>query len=383
MTIHHIEEIIDDIRQGKMVVMMDDENRENEGDLIMAAAKVTPWHINFMMRYARGIVCMPLAKGHCEQLRLPLMVPDSYSNFMANFTVSIEAATGVTTGVSAQDRAHTIQVAIQPDAKPADISQPGHVFPIMAQPGGVLVRAGHTEASVDLAQLAGFGPASVICEVLNEDGTMARRPQLEKFTQEHGLKLGTIADLIRYRLKREPTLKEIARKPYPTRFGHFEFIVFEDVITQQNHFALLCGKPQKQRTAMVRVHLNDRLLDMPFAQWGSTERWSIEAAMQKIAAHGEGVIVLLEQPPLQDKHLIERLELLSGQAPEATSKIEEGRLIGVGSQILSLLGLSKICVLGTKKHYCALSGFDLEVVEYQPFVSKTQLGSIEYGLESA
>jgi len=208
MTIHTIEEIIEDIRQGKMVVMMDDEDRENEGDIIMAACHVTPWHVNFMARFARGIVCLPLPIARCKQLGLPLMVPGSFSHFMANFTISIEAAKGVTTGVSAADRAHTILTAMKVDAVPSDISQPGHVFPIMAQEGGVLARKGHTEASVDLTALAGLVPGAVICEVLNEDGTMARRPQLEIIVKEHGLKLGTIESLIRYRKNSESTLKE-------------------------------------------------------------------------------------------------------------------------------------------------------------------------------
>ncbi len=214
MSIHPIEEIIEDIRLGKMVVMMDDEDRENEGDIIMAAAMVTPWHINFMARFARGLICLPLAKSRCDQLKLPLMVPGFYSNFMANFTVSIEAATGVSTGISAHDRAHTILTVMKSDVTPSDISMPGHVFPIMAQPGGVLARAGHTEASVDLAILAGHAPGAVICEVLNEDGSMARRPQLEQFASLHGLKLGTIASLIQYRQQRESTLKE--REHYGT-----------------------------------------------------------------------------------------------------------------------------------------------------------------------
>jgi 3,4-dihydroxy 2-butanone 4-phosphate synthase/GTP cyclohydrolase II len=199
MPITKITEIIEDIRLGKMVVMMDDEDRENEGDLIMAASKVTPWHINFMARYARGIICLPLSQRHCAQLNLPLMVPGAYSAFMANFTLSIEAATGVSTGVSAADRAHTILTAIHPEAKPEDIVKPGHIFPIMAQPGGVLSRQGHTEAGVDLSVLAGLAPAAVICEVLNEDGTMARRPQLEIFAKQHDLKLGTIQSLVQYR----------------------------------------------------------------------------------------------------------------------------------------------------------------------------------------
>lgn len=200
MTIHSIEEIIEDIRKGKMVVMMDDENRENEGDIIMAAEKVTPAHINFMARYGRGVICLPLSKAHCEKMHLPLMVANqTQTRYGANFTLSIEAAHGVTTGVSVQDRAHTILTAVCKNAKPADIIQPGHIFPLMAQPGGVLARAGHTEASVDLAQLAGLAPAAVICEVLNEDGTMARRAELEQFAKTHHLKLGTIASLIEYR----------------------------------------------------------------------------------------------------------------------------------------------------------------------------------------
>jgi 3,4-dihydroxy 2-butanone 4-phosphate synthase/GTP cyclohydrolase II len=372
MTIHKIEDIIEDIQQGKMVVMMDDEDRENEGDLIMAAEKVTPAHINFMMHHARGLVCLPLAKAHCERLQLPLMVRDSYSNFMANFTISIEAAKGVTTGVSAQDRAHTILTATKPEACAQDISQPGHVFPIMAQPGGVLVRAGHTEASVDLARLAGCHESAVICEVLNEDGTMARRPQLEQFAKTHGLKLGTIADLIRYRLKTEPTLKEISRTPLPTSFGRFDLVVFQDVISLQSYRAIVCGKPQKQNPAWVRVHLQDPLLDIPFTQWGSKERWTLDKSLQWIAKAGEGAVVLLEQPSQPTDVLLERILALTSttetKLPETVK--EEWRLIGVGSQILSLLGFGKIRLLGPKKHYCALSGFDLEVVEYLPFNSQ-------------
>lgn len=203
MTIHQIEDIIEDIRQGKMVVMMDDEDRENEGDIILAAEKVTAEHINFMIRFARGLVCLPLTKIHCEALRLPMMVSNNHSKFGTNFTVSIEAAFGVTTGISAQDRAHTILTAVAPHAKPEDLVHPGHIFPIMAQPGGVLVRAGHTEASVDLTRLAGLRPAAVLCEILNEDGTMARRPELEIFAKKYDLKIGTIAALIQYRLTKD------------------------------------------------------------------------------------------------------------------------------------------------------------------------------------
>lgn len=357
MAIHSIEEIIEEIRQGNMVVMMDDEARENEGDVIMAAQKVTPEHINFMARYARGLVCLPLPKAHCEHLRLPLMVADNYSKFGTNFTVSIEAAHGVTTGISAQDRAHTILAAVNAAAKPEDIVQPGHIFPIMAQEGGVLVRAGHTEASVDLARLAGLTPAAVLCEILNEDGTMARRPELELFAKKHHLKLGTIASLIQYRLAREPTLKETKRVPFPTAFGEFTLVVFQDVILQQIHFALMYGKPQKNQAALVRVHLHDPLSDIPGAKWGSKESWSLEAALSQVADEGVGAVVLLQQ----SLSVEERLESVQSQG---TSQGENWRLIGAGSQILSLLGFGKIRLLGAKKHYCALSGFGLEVTEF-------------------
>lgn len=381
MTIHSIEELIEDIRQGKMVILMDDESRENEGDVIMAAEKVTPWHINFMARFARGLICLPLPKERCEQLRLPLMVP-GYSDFMANFTVSIEASTGVSTGVSAQDRAHTVLTAIAPGAKAEDISQPGHVFPIVAQPGGVLVRAGHTEASVDLTRLAGLTPGAVICEVLNEDGSMARRPELEQFANTHELKLGTIADLIRYRLSQESTLKEVVRKPYPTQFGDFEFVAFKDEITGQHHFALLYGKPQKEKAHLVRVHMNDSLQDMPFAPWRAKDRWPLDIAMQKIAKEGAGAIVLLEPPRLQTQDLLARMMSPGRPMAEKAQDTKEWRLIGVGSQILSSLGFGRIRVLGAKKHYCALSGFGLEVTEYQPFEHDSRQG-IKHGIETA
>jgi 3,4-dihydroxy-2-butanone 4-phosphate synthase len=241
MALNTIEEIIDDLRQGKMVIIMDDEDRENEGDLLMAAEQVTPEAINFMARYGRGLICLTLTRERCQQLRLPLMVGINESPHSTNFTVSIEAASGVTTGISAADRATTVQAAVRPDALPQDLVQPGHIFPLMAQPGGVLVRAGHTEAGCDLARLAGLAPASVIVEILNEDGTMARRPDLEVFAQRHGLKIGTIADLIHYRVANEKTIERVSECNLPTEFGDFRLIAFQDCIDNELHMALVKG----------------------------------------------------------------------------------------------------------------------------------------------
>lgn len=365
MSIHSIEEIIEDIRLGKMVVMMDDEDRENEGDVIIAAEKVTPEAINFMARFARGLICLPITKAHSEKLRLPMMVADNYSKFGTNFTVSIEAAEGVTTGISAQDRAHTILTAANEKAKPQDIVQPGHIFPIVAQPGGVLVRAGHTEASVDLATMAGLSPSAVLCEILNEDGTMARGPELAQFAKTHSLKLGTIADLIRYRLMKSPTMRELSRRSLVTDYGTFELVVFEDSILKQSHVALVYGKPDPQDATLVRVHISDPILDIPGASLHIKDRWPLEASLKYIVAQGKGVVVLLDQAPQHGEALLEKLSQQQN-APARESNIH-WRSIGIGSQILSLLNLRKIRLLGTKKHYCALSGFNLEVVEYLPF----------------
>jgi len=364
MAIHSIEAIIEDIRQGKMVVMMDDEDRENEGDVIMAAEKVTPQDVNFMARFARGLICLPITKVHSECLRLPLMVTHNDAKFGTNFTVSVEAAKGVSTGISAQDRAHTILTAANPNAKSEDIVQPGHIFPIVAQLGGVLVRAGHTEAGVDLATLAGLSPSAVLCEILNEDGTMARRPALEVFAQKHQLKIGTIADLIRYRLAKSPTLKEVARRPLSTDHGVFELVIFEDSVLKQSHVALVYGKPDGSRPIFVRVHLADPLLDIPGAQLGISDRWPLTKALDTIVKAKEGVVVLLGQSP--DKIYPQQ------EVPKKETNAP-CRLIGVGSQILALLGLKQIRLLGTKKHYCALSGFDLEVVETIHFDNKEKL----------
>lgn len=275
MSLHSIEDIIEDIRLGKMVILMDDEDRENEGDLIMAANMVTAEAINFMAKFGRGLICQTLTQARCQQLHLPLMVKDNNAQFSTNFTVSIEAAEGVTTGISAQDRAVTVLAAVGKDAKPTDIVQPGHIFPLMAKEGGVLIRAGHTEAGCDLARLAGFEASSVIVEILNDDGTMARRPDLEVFAKEHGLKMGTIADLIEYRNTQETTVVREAQCKLPTRFGEFDMVTFRDTIDNQLHYVLVKGEVKEQ--VLVRVHLQNTFNDLLHSERDQQRSWPLES----------------------------------------------------------------------------------------------------------
>ena len=362
------EEIIEDIRQGRMVVIMDDEDRENEGDLIMAASHVRPEDINFMARYGRGLICLTLTRERCQQLRLPLMVNENKTPHSTNFTVSIEAASGITTGISAADRAHTIRAAVEPGARPDDLIQPGHVFPLMAQPGGVLNRAGHTEAGCDMARLAGLEPAAVIVEILNEDGSMARRPDLERFAAAHGLRIGTIADLIHYRIQNEKTVERICECDFPTEFGHFRLIAYQDQVDKRLHLALTMGKVSGDRPVLVRVHGRNLLNDL-FAAQRSDRGVPIRTAMRRIAEEGEGALVVIRKEE-DDKSLVERIHHyqmedhgvdLSG--PD--EKSDDWRTTGTGAQILTDLGICKLRVIGgAQKKYLGLSGYGLEVVEY-------------------
>lgn len=346
------EEMIAAIRQGEMVVLMDDESRENEGDLVMAAQFVTPEHINFMVQEARGLCCLTLTPEKAQSLNLPLMVNDNGSAYETNFTVSIEAAKGVTTGISAQDRAATIQAAIHPQAKPTDIVRPGHIFPIVARPGGVLERAGHTEASVDLASLAGLQPAGVIIEILKADGTMARRDDCIAFAQKHGLKIGTIADLIEYRFKHQQTVQSIDAGTMQTYWGDFKYHVFKDTVTQQQHLALMKGDITAEPTC-VRVHVSHSLDALGIQ---SASRWSLPQALDMLSQSG-GVLVLLnaEHHPSMQEQL--------GFEESDTGSSQHVRSVGIGSQILAQLGVTKMRLLSSPKRYTALSGFGLEVVE--------------------
>lgn len=371
MRINSIEEIISDIRQGRMVILMDDEDRENEGDLIMVAEMVRPEDINFMAKHARGLICLPMTRERCEYLGLNLMVNANGAQFQTNFTVSIEAASGVTTGISAADRAHTIRVAVGRNTRPEDLVQPGHIFPLMAQPGGVLRRAGHTEAGVDLARLAGFEPAAVIVEIMNDDGTMARRPELEAFAEMHGLKIGTIADLIHYRATTEQTIERVASHELQTDYGPFTAVTYRDTIQGCTHLALVRGRPDPSSATLVRVHFPDILRDVLGMQRPEHESWPLGKALARVAEEGSGVVVLL--------HNEGRREDLDGQIrdflnPRKTQTLDmtgagSYLTIGTGSQILRDLGVRKMRVMSAPMKFSAISGFDLEIEDYLPYRS--------------
>lgn len=362
-----IEEIIEDLRQGKMVIIMDDEDRENEGDLLMAAAFTRPEDINFMAKYGRGLICLTLTRERCQQLRLPLMVNDNQTPYTTNFTVSIEAASGVTTGISAADRALTIQAAVAKNAQPADLVQPGHIFPLMAQAGGVLNRAGHTEAGCDLARLAGVEPAAVIVEILNDDGSMARRPDLEVFAEQHGLKIGTIADLIHYRIQHENTLERIAECAYPTEFGDFRLYAYQDRNDDNVHLALVKGDVAGDQPVLVRVHARNTVDDLLFSQRSDCSL-PVREALKKIAEAGRGVLVLIRQKE-NNKALVELIHAYQMQDNgvkhfQDLTADADWRTTGTGSRILADLGVRRLKVIGTEKKYVGLSGFDLQVVEH-------------------
>jgi 3,4-dihydroxy 2-butanone 4-phosphate synthase/GTP cyclohydrolase II len=363
MPFHTTAEIIEDFRQGKMVLLVDDEDRENEGDLLIAAEAVTPAIISFMANEARGLICLTLTDEHCQRLGLEQMVPSNGSLFSTAFTVSIEAAEGVTTGISAADRARTVQAAVAADAKASDLVQPGHIFPLRAKDGGVLNRAGHTEAGCDLARLAGFSPASVIVEVMNDDGSMARRPELEVFAALHGIKIGSIADLIHYRLSTEHTVKRIGERELPTVHGTFRLITFEDRIDGGVHMAMVMGQMQREVPTLVRVHVIDPLRDLVGAEYTGPKNWSLWAALERVAAEGHGVVVVLANSE-SSQALLERVPQLTQerrQFSRSQSKIYSD--VGTGAQILQDLGLGKLRHLGPPLKYAGLMGYDLEVVE--------------------
>jgi 3,4-dihydroxy 2-butanone 4-phosphate synthase/GTP cyclohydrolase II len=366
LKLNTIDELLEDLRRARMIVVMDDEDRENEGDLVMAAERVRPEDVNFMARYGRGLICLTLTRERCRQLRLPLMVSDTDQVHLTNFTVSIEATEGVTTGISAYDRAHTIRTAVGREARPEDLRQPGHIFPLMAQPGGVLTRAGHTEAGCDLARLAGFEPAAVIVEILNEDGTMARRPDLERFAREHDLRIGTIADLIRYRLHNERTVERVSDQEVDTEFGRFRMCWYEDHVHRTVHAALVKGDPTRSPPPLVRVHLKDTLRDVIGVQ--GEGGWTLRSVMQRIAAEPAGIVIILRQleSPRDIMESVKALE--TGGAQHESEPPHPGgtvlRTYGVGAQILQDLGVRRMRVLSSPKQMLGISAFDLEVTEY-------------------
>jgi len=350
--------IIEEIKHGRMVVLVDDENRENEGDLVLAAQFTTPEHINFMAKFGRGLICLTLTESRCHQLNLSRMVEKNGARMGTNFTVSIEAAEGVTTGISAADRAHTVLSAVAKHAKPEDIVSPGHIFPLAAMDGGVLVRAGHTEAGCDLALLAGVEPASVICEILNDDGTMARLPDLIQFARDHQLKIGTIADLIHYRAETERLIARAAERMITTPFGELKLIAYRDHIAKETHLALIKGTPTSQKECLVRVHEPLSIFDLLDSS-SCTHSWNTLKAMEVIANAESGVMVLLHHQE-NGENIIERIQ----GADKPIRVNQELRTYGIGSQILLDCGVGKMKLLANQRKMPSMAGFGLEVTGY-------------------
>jgi len=359
-SVSSIPEIVAELRAGRMVVVVDDEDRENEGDLLMAAEHVTPEAINFMARYGRGLICLTLTETRCRELNLPLMVSNNGTKHGTNFTVSIEAAEGVSTGISAADRARTVQAAVAANAKAADIVQPGHIFPLMAQSGGVLVRAGHTEAGCDLAAMAGAMPAAVICEVLKDDGTMARLPDLIEFAKEHKLKIGTIADLIHYRSENESLVERAAERLVKTSHGDFVAIVYLDKASGASHLALIRGPISPEREILVRVHEPLSVFDLIDVGAGC-HSWSVDASLKLIAASGAGAVVLLNTEESATRLVSAARDLNAGVRPKVKMDL---RTYGIGAQILRDLGVGKMKLLANPRKMPSMAGFGLEVTGY-------------------
>ncbi len=371
-----IEDAAADIRDGRMIIIVDDEDRENEGDLVCAAEKITPDIINFMATHARGLICMPLTEERCDELHLTMQVADNTSFLGTAFTVSIEARRGVTTGISASDRATTILTAVDPKTRPQDLARPGHIFPLRARAGGVLMRPGQTEASVDIARIAGLYPAGVVCEIMNEDGTMARLQQLEEFARLHDLKIISVADLVRYRMRKEVLVRRAAETELPTVYGLFRAIAFENVINGEVHVAMVMGDVLGDEPVLVRVHTEN----VTFAMFGSLigdTGFQLQTSLEKIAAAGRGVVLYLRQREhgLDLVHQLRTLSLMQERdlnLSEASLETGYGanRDYGVGAQILHELGLRRIMLLtNNPPRVAALEGFELEVVGSVPLGS--------------
>ncbi len=361
MELNSIQEIIEDIAEGKMVILMDDEDRENEGDLVLAAEKVDPSAINFMATHARGLICLAINEERCKKLGLEQMVKHNGTELGTAFTTSIEAAEGVTTGISAADRATTVIAAVNKDVKAEDIVQPGHIFPIKAQEGGVLTRAGHTEAGTDLAKLAGLDPSAVIVEIMNDDGTMARRADLEIFANKHDLKIGTIADLIHYRNISEKSINLVDEANIESEYGDFLLHAYEDTINGDVHIALIKGEILEDDEVMVRVQQSNTLQDvMGINEFGS--RLSFSQAMKKIESEDKGVLLLLSHSE-SSQEILSNISFLKGQKTSKNNEGPDSRIVGVGAQILKDLGIKKIRLLGASAKY-PLTGFNLEITEF-------------------
>lgn len=365
MSISTTQEIITELRAGRMVILVDEEDRENEGDLVLAAEFVTPEAINFMAKFGRGLICLTLTEERCEQLKLPMMTTRNGTSYGTNFTVSIEAAEGVTTGISAADRARTIQVAVARHTQPSDIVQPGHIFPLKAQKGGVLMRAGHTEAGCDFAELAGLTPAAVICEIMKDDGSMARLPDLMEFAKEHNLKIGTIADLIHYRSQNESIVERIAEREMKTVHGNFKAVAYRDKPSGGAHLALVHGDVTPERETLVRVHQPVSILDL-LETGATTHSWNMAAAMAAIKASERGVMVLLNCEESAEQMFAQFTALDSPQGkPAPRAARMDLRTYGIGAQILKDLSVGKMKLLANPRKMPSMTGFDLEVTGYQ------------------
>jgi 3,4-dihydroxy 2-butanone 4-phosphate synthase / GTP cyclohydrolase II len=385
MSFNTIEEVLEDIRAGKMIVLCDDEDRENEGDLTIAADRVTPAAVNFMARYGRGLICLALTEERADALRLPLMVTNNRAPFGTAFTISIEARKGVTDGISAADRATTILTAIDAASRPEDLVRPGHVFPLRAKKGGVLVRAGQTEGSVDLARLSGLTPAAVICEVMHADGTMARGPQLQEFCHLHGLRITTIKELIRYRLQTESFIKEVARTQLPTPCGTFQTIAFESEIDQQCHMALVMGEIKPDRDILVRVHSQCLTGDV-FGSYRCDCGEQLQAALQLIAQEGAGVLLYLQQEGrgigLMNKLRAYVLQDQGHDTVEANAALgfkPDLRDYGIGAQILRALGIGRMRLLtNNPRKIVGLEGYGLQILDRVPLEMPPRQDNIRY-----
>jgi 3,4-dihydroxy 2-butanone 4-phosphate synthase / GTP cyclohydrolase II len=366
-SLNSVAEILGDLREGRMVVIVDDEDRENEGDLIMAAERATAEAVAFMIRHTSGIICVPMEAAQLARLELPQMVPLNNESQRTAFTVSVDLRAGTTTGVSSLDRAATIRALADPASQAADFARPGHIFPLRSRRGGVLVRAGHTEAAVDLCRMAGLSPMGVLCEVMNDDGTMARRPQLQEFARRHALKIGTIADLIRHRLRTERTVVRISEQTVRTELGEFRLYAYQDEVSLEAHLALAHGRIDGPEVPLVRVHVADTLRDL-FGVQGTVRAWTLRAAMQRIVEAGNGVVVVL-RPQESSRELAEAVRSF-GAPPTSPPVSESGgegavlRTFGVGAQILKDLGVRRMRVLSAPKQMHGISAFGLEVEGY-------------------
>jgi 3,4-dihydroxy 2-butanone 4-phosphate synthase/GTP cyclohydrolase II len=381
-----ITEAVQDVKAGKFIIVVDDESRENEGDLVMAAEKVTPEAINFMAKHARGLICIAMTGDRLDELNIPMMVQDNTSKFSSPFTVSVEAKHRVSTGISAHDRSATIKALLDPATKPEDISRPGHTFPLRARDGGVLVRAGHTEASVDLARAAGLYPAGVICEIMNEDGTMARMPQLKSFSQDHGIPILTIADLIRYRMSHETLVRKLEEADMPTSRGHFRLLLYEDVISKEHHAALVKGEIRPDEPTLVRAH-SQCLTGDTFGSVRCDCGEQLRRSMEMIEKEGKGVVLYILNQEGRGIGLVNKIRAYALQdqgadTVEANHQLgfkTDQRDYGIGAQILVALGVHKIrLITNNPRKFVGLAGYGLEIIERVPLEIKPNASNIKY-----